>query len=149
MSHARIGELLGQMVKLSGHDVEEILQEQSVTRWRFGDIALSWGLCRPEHIWRAWCEQIGDDAPRINMREIGVDAQATAYLPRSLAMQYQVIPLRMFGDELVLAATESAVQPALRAIPSAIQMKLKFVVADAHEVQEAIERYYPALHAAG
>ncbi len=149
MSHARIGELLGQMVKLSGHDVEEILQEQSVTRWRFGDIALSWGLCRPEHIWRAWCQQIGDNAPRVNMSEIGVDAQATAYLPRSLALQYQVVPLRMIGDDLVLAAADEAIGTALRAVPSLTRMKLKFVVADADEVREAIERYYPALHAAG
>jgi type IV pilus assembly protein PilB len=149
MSHARIGELLGQMVKLSGHDVEEILQEQSVTHSRFGDIALSWGLCRPEHIWRAWCQQIGDATPHVNVREIGVDAQATAYLPRSIARQYQVIPLRMIGHELLLAAAEDTLPAALRDIPSAVHMKRKFVVADAGDVREAIDRYYPPLTAAG
>ena len=35
----RIGELLSQMVPLDGQDVDEILQEQGVTRRRFGEIA--------------------------------------------------------------------------------------------------------------
>src|SRR5439155_6477219 len=57
---ARIGELLSRMVPLSGHDVEEILQEQSATRRRFGEIALAWGLCKPEHVWDAWGQQSTD-----------------------------------------------------------------------------------------
>ena len=58
MNRMRIGELLGQMGKLSGHDIDEILQEQSATGHRFGDIALTWGLVQPEHIWTAWCSQL-------------------------------------------------------------------------------------------
>ena len=54
---ARIGELLSRIVPLSGHDVEEILEEQSANRRKFGEIALAWGLCRPEHVWDAWCQQ--------------------------------------------------------------------------------------------
>ena len=50
-SRARIGELLRKMVPLSRHDIEEILQEQTSTRRRFGDIALAWGLVKPEHVW--------------------------------------------------------------------------------------------------
>ena len=41
---ARFGELLSRLVPLSGHDIEEILQEQSANRRKFGDIALS---CSP------------------------------------------------------------------------------------------------------
>ena len=38
---ARMGELLSRMVPLSGHDVEEILEEQNSNRRKFGEIALS------------------------------------------------------------------------------------------------------------
>jgi type IV pilus assembly protein PilB len=149
MSHARIGELLGRMVKLTGHDVEEILQEQSVTRWRFGDIALSWGLCQPEHIWRAWRQQLGEAHQRVDVRTIGVDAQATAYLSPSLAWQYQVVPLRLIGDELLVAVADQSAERAMRELPSSCELKLKFVLADPEQVREAIEQYYPAMHAAG
>jgi len=149
MSHARIGELLGQMVNLSGHDVEEILQEQSVTRWRFGDIALSWGLCQPEHVWRAWRQQLEGEPRRVDVRSLGIDAQATAHLPRRLARQYQVIPLRLIGDELLLAAADASAPRAMHDLPPALPLKLKFVLADADQVREALDRYYPPLPASG
>src|SRR5438046_1826862 len=82
---ARIGELLSRMVPLSGHDVEEILQEQSATRRRFGEIALAWGLCRPEHVWDAWCQQSENGTETVDLDKIGIDSQAAAMLPAALA----------------------------------------------------------------
>src|SRR2546423_848682 len=58
MCTLRFGEILGRLVNLSGHDVNEILEEQNATHQRFGEIALSWGLCAPEDVWQAWCDQL-------------------------------------------------------------------------------------------
>src|SRR5439155_13147358 len=77
---ARFGELLSRMVPLSGHDVEEILQEQNANRRRFGEIALAWGLCRPEHVWDAWAQQNADGNELVDLEQIGIDAQAAAML---------------------------------------------------------------------
>jgi hypothetical protein len=83
MATKRIGEILSQLVPLSGHDVEEILHEQTVSKTRksFGDIALSMGLCRPEHVTRAWCKQLIDGPPRkIDLDRTGVDTQALSHI---------------------------------------------------------------------
>ena len=54
----RIGELLSRIIPLTDHDVEEILHEQQATNQKFGDIALSLGLCKPEDLLRAWLRQL-------------------------------------------------------------------------------------------
>src|SRR5439155_11209012 len=99
---ARFGELLSRMVPLSGHDVEEILQEQSATRRRFGEIALAWGLCKPEHVWDAWCQQSTDGTETIDLDKVGVDTQAAAMLPAPVARQHHVIPLRVANESILL-----------------------------------------------
>ncbi len=67
MSQARFGEHLSRLVNLSRHDVDEILEEQSSTRHRFGEIALSWGLCTPENVWQAWCDQLLSQVQKVDL----------------------------------------------------------------------------------
>ncbi|MGH7176342.1 MAG: hypothetical protein ACREJC_03080, partial [Tepidisphaeraceae bacterium] len=86
----RIGELLSRLVPLSTHDIDEILHEQSSTRKPFGAIALSMGLCRPEHVWRAWCGQLDDVLPTVDLDTFGVDAQALSFVPAATAAQFSV-----------------------------------------------------------
>src|SRR5262249_32290829 len=107
MGPARIGQLLSKLVKITNHDIEEVLQEQAGSHQRFGDIALAWGLCRPEHVWQAWSEQVSDSLRTIDLDKIGVDTQAIAYLPRELAEHFCAMPIRMFGDTLVVAIDPS------------------------------------------
>ncbi|HEY0009115.1 MAG TPA: hypothetical protein VGB55_10365, partial [Tepidisphaeraceae bacterium] len=54
----RIGQILSRSVPLTEHDLEEILQEQKVTRQRFGDAALALGMVQPKHVWDAWMQQL-------------------------------------------------------------------------------------------
>src|SRR5678815_2393749 len=107
MSHRpRIGELLSRMVPLSCHDVEEILQEQSNNRRKFGEIALAWGLCRPEHVWDAWCQQADSQNHTLDLDKIGVDARAAASIPAEVARQFGVIPIRIAGDCALVAIAD-------------------------------------------
>src|SRR5688500_12737145 len=101
---ARIGELLTRIVPLSGHDVEEILEEQSGNRRKkFGEIALTWGLCRPEHVWDAWCQQASQEGETLDLDTIGVDARAAGLLPGHVARRLLAIPVRVAGDMALVA----------------------------------------------
>src|SRR5688500_5658090 len=101
--HALIGELIGKQVDLSGHDIDEILQEQSSSGRRFGDIALSWGLCQPQHVWRAWAAQCALKGLRVDLASVPVDYQAVTLLPYETASRLCMIPLRSFDDEVIIA----------------------------------------------
>lgn len=143
MSAKRIGEILSNLVPLTGHDIEEILSEQSATRRRFGDIALAMGLCRPEHIWKATSAQL-DEGPRyVDLDTFGIDAQALEHLPAKTARALGVIPLRVTGDTLVVAAHADSLVVAGDVLPVILWQNVKFVIAERAQVEQALSTYYP------
>ncbi|HZL35442.1 MAG TPA: hypothetical protein VFC78_09040 [Tepidisphaeraceae bacterium] len=144
MSRQRFGELLSRFVSLTPHDVSEILEDQTSSRRRFGEIALAFGLCKPQHIWRAWWAQLSGAPDRVDLDAIGIDVQSLSHLPRALAVDYKVMPLRASGEQMVLAAAEGSFLRASEELPRRVRMQLKFVVADARQIERAIQTYYPA-----
>ena len=138
---ARIGELLRKLVPLSRHDVEEILHEQMANPRRFGDIALDWGLCQPEHVWRAWVQQ-AHDSDTVDLEKIGVDSRAAAMLPADVARAHQVIPLRVAGDAMLLATANGAGGHATE-LAALVHRKVIFIRAQAEQLERMIDRYYP------
>ena len=146
---ARIGELLSRMVPLSGHDVEEILQEQTSSRRKFGEIALSWGLCRPEHVWDAWCQQSSQEGETLDLERIGVDARAAALLPAGLARELRAIPVRVAGDVALVAVDRMLSEQSIALLSEALHRRIKIARADAHQLTAMIESYYPPVAQAG
>jgi hypothetical protein len=144
MQRQRIGELLKRLVPLSAHDVEDILHEQRGTPMRFGETAISMGLCQPEHVWRAWCGQGSDEVQRVDLDQVGVDAQAIPLIARDIAMQFGVIPIRVAGDLLVVATSDLCFEEAVVGLPPLLHLKLKFVLAPQQQIQKALATYYPA-----
>lgn len=145
MSRLRIGKVLEQMGKLSGHDIDEILHEQSSpgAKKSFGEIALTWGLCQPEHIWKAWANQLSDGFEKIDLLTTGVDAQAVARLPRELAVRFGAIGVRLLDDELVIAVSDPAHIAVFEHLHETLGTKPRFVLADATQIREMVARYYP------
>lgn len=145
MNSMLFGQCLGRVVTLSAHDVSEILEHQAATRRRFGEIALAWGLCRPRDVWQAWWDQLSrQQAPAVDLAKIGVDAQAAGGISTELAHDFGVIPLRWFGEQLVVATTEHALPRAQSELPRLLGKQVKFVVADAQQLDDALVAYYPA-----
>src|SRR5258708_19391766 len=107
MSRMRIGQVLEQMGKISGHDIDEILHEQSSigARKTFGEIALTWGLCEPEHIWKAWANQLEGNCERVDLNMVGIDSQAWSRLPRELGLRLSPMPVRTSQHSLVTSIT--------------------------------------------
>lgn len=143
MSAKRIGEFLSRLVPLSLHDVEEILSEQRTTNSRFGEVALALGLCRPEHVWRAWIEQLAQSPQHIDLNVFGIDIQAATHIPADVARELRVIPVRAFGDEIVVAVEPAAVQGAASALAAIVNKRTTFASADAAQIARAIDICYP------
>jgi hypothetical protein len=141
------GECLGKVVRLSAHDVSEILEHQAVTRQRFGEIALAWGLCRPQHVWQAWWDQLSRQTPLVDLDRIGVDAQAVGHVPADLAVQFRAVPLRCHHEQLVIATSEHCLARAQAELPALLNKQVQFVTADPAQLDEALVAYYP--HAFG
>lgn len=142
MGQHRFGEFLRRLMPLSQHDIEEILQEQTSSNRRFGEIAMSMGLATPEQVWRAWLEQLEGRTERIKLSDIGIDAQAIGHLPANLAWAKRVVALRCL-DEHLLVAVDAHPEPATRAaLERASGKRVRFVMTDARHLQAALDRYY-------
>jgi hypothetical protein len=142
------GQCLGRVVPISAHDVSEILEHQAATRRRFGEIALSWGLCEPQHVWEAWWAQLSQHTPTVDLTRIGVDAQAVGHVPAELAHRFGVVPLRRVGAQLVIATTEAGLARAASELPKLIDAQVKFVVCDPGQLDDTIAAYYPVFRQA-
>jgi len=140
--HTKMGELLGEMAQISAHDISEILVEQQNNGKRFGDIALSWGLCQPKHVWRAWAQQAAMGQMTVDVLAMGVDTQAVGLLPRDKAEAWGMIPLRTIDNEVVIA-TADVNAASNTAVQETLQRKCRFVLADSQQIQQAINKYYP------
>ena len=138
----RFGEVLSRFVPISRHDVYEILEEQSATRRKFGQIALNWQLCEPQHVWQAWASQLLGRTPRVDLARFGVDSQAAADLPGWVAVALGVVPVRTMDQMLVVAASEKSLPRAAELLTAHTKKPLSFVIADADQVQAAVQRYY-------
>jgi hypothetical protein len=138
----KIGEILGRMVPITDQDVEEILCEQAVTGQKFGEIAISWGLCNSEHVLRAWADQTAGRHERVDLNYIGVDGQAIGALPRELAIYFRAIPIRILSDLLVVAVADENGISTLREFLKKVRAEVRFVLADAGELDEMISTYY-------
>jgi type IV pilus assembly protein PilB len=141
---ARIGELLSQHTNLTSHDVQEILAEQGTNRRPFGQIALQWGLCQPEDLWRAWFDQLSEHSPRVDVSKIGIDARAVNLVPRAVAMRYQAMPMRVFGGQILFAVDHPPEPNLASELGSLVGRTVKFVVADRRQIDDALRTYYTA-----
>jgi Type II secretion system (T2SS), protein E, N-terminal domain len=139
----RIGELLSRIIPLSDHDVEEILHEQSATNQPFGDIALRLGMCKPEHILRAWLRQLEKRTDRVSIEKVGVDAQALVCLDADRARRYIALPVRALDDEMLIAVAHIPDEAALADIENYAKRRVRLVLADEEALTVAINRYYP------
>ncbi len=148
MSSRRIGEILSNLVPLSEHDIEDILSEQSASRKRFGDIALSMGLCRPEHTWQACSTQLDAGPQLIDLDALGIDTQAIEHLPAKTARALEVVPVRVFGDELLIATHAHSLNTAADVLPIILTERIKFVLAEREQIEQALAAYYPRLPSA-
>ena len=143
MQRQRMGELLRNLVPLSTHDVDEILSEQRASQLRFGETAISMGLCRPEHVWRAWCGQNSDQIEHVDLDEVGIDAQATHLVEKETALRFGVIPIRVAGTTLIVATSQLCFEEATVGLPQMLKLNLKFVLAEREQIQRALAVYYP------
>lgn len=138
----QIGQILSQSVPLSDHDLEEILNEQKTTRQRFGDAALALGKARPEQVWEAWLTQVRESP--IDLRRVQPEDAAVAAVPAGLATLYSVVPLRVRGNDLVVAAAGELPDTAIAHITRRTGLRVILARADAAAVDYTLARLYPA-----
>ncbi|HEV8378089.1 MAG TPA: hypothetical protein VGP99_04510 [Tepidisphaeraceae bacterium] len=143
MRRPLIGQVLSRMGKLSSIDIDEILEQQAVNHRRFGEIAVSWGLCEPVDLCEAWCVQFTEGVEAADLASGPVDSRLILSLPAELARQLHIVPLVSIADQMVVAAAQPVDGDQWMAILEATGMDVRFVLAEPQVIEAALDVYYP------
>lgn len=139
MPDVRIGEILCQMGVIDETHIAGILARQRETHQRFGQIAIRMGLATHEQIWEAWARQFAQQEA-IKPEEIGCDTQALQLVPLSTARRLGIVPLRVWGNHLVVAAPPDLPRERLAELGEAINCRIHVCNADRSAIRRHLRR---------
>ena len=137
-----IGQILREMGVLTDRDIAEILDQQRRTGRRFGQIALAWGLATPDQIWTAWSKQLAEHEQYVDIDEVGIDTNAVEHVSGVIARFYRVIPLRLWGDNLVVAVPDNGDHGAIEDLPVLLECRVHSCLCDPDQVDQYLDRVY-------
>jgi hypothetical protein len=142
MSRPLIGQVLARMGKVTPIDIDEILVEQTFSQRRFGEIALTWGLCETADVREAWCDQLhGGD--HIDLSDPQIDPAAVGRLQGHVARRLGVVPLKLIGDVLIVACARPVDAAEMPELVRAAGHDIRFIQANWEELARALDRHYP------
>jgi len=143
MATNRIGAILVEMGVLTEADVQAVLEHQRRTRQKFGQIARAWGLVTDDQLREAWCLQIARYQPSVDPDEIGLDTEAVERVNGEVARYFNVLPLRLWGDHLVVATGElPSERPRLRELDEVVGCKVHFCLCDPEKIDTYLAKVY-------
>ncbi|MBN1490484.1 MAG: hypothetical protein JXA69_11260 [Phycisphaerae bacterium] len=140
MSIPAIGQILRDMGVLIDRDIDEILDEQTRSGQRFGCIAMRWGLATPTQVWEAWARQLTMEMAEADLDELGTDSTAMLRVSPDLVRQYHIWPLRLWGDNLVVATAPDCPEETLQKLAAHLGLTIHQSVAPPDQIERLIRK---------
>jgi type IV pilus assembly protein PilB len=103
MCESLFGEILVEMGLLTDEQVKQVLEVQKTTQQKFGQIVIRLGLATADQVWEAWARQMSYRRRFVEPMEVGIDTAAVLRVTIPTARALRVVPLRLWGDNLVVA----------------------------------------------
>ena len=146
MAYKRLGELLLAAGTLTEEELNRGLKLKEGTRDRLGTVLISNGIITETQLIEAMQMQLGIEF--IDLTRYPIPTELAQALPKNLARQYQVVPVRMVKDELYLAMSDPMNFIAIEEVRKAVHKKIVPMVATAAGVEHAIQILYSNENAA-
>lgn len=146
MAYKRLGELLLAAGTLSEEELQRGLDLQKGTRDRLGTVLISNGIITETQLIEAMQMQLGIEF--IDLTRYPIPTELAQAMPKNLARQHQVVPVRMVKDELYLAMSDPMNFIAIEEVRKAVRKKIVPMVATAAGIDHAIQILYSNENAA-
>ncbi|MBQ6205613.1 MAG: type II secretion system protein GspE, partial [Oscillospiraceae bacterium] len=137
MAYKRLGELLLAAGTLTEEELNRGLALQKGTRDRLGTVLISNGIITETQLIEAMQMQLGIEF--IDLTRYHVPTELAQTIPKNLARQYQVVPVRVDRDEIYLAMSDPMNFFAIEEVRKASKKKVVPMVATAAGVEHAIQ----------
>ena len=140
MAHMRLGELLIAAGTISQEELERGLALQKGSKQRLGAVLINNGIITEDQLIEALQMQLGIEF--IDLTKVNIPIELAQALPKNIAKQYQVVPVRIVKDECYLAMSDPLNFYAIEEVRKAVRKKVVPMVATAAAVERAIMVLY-------
>ena len=138
--YLRLGDLLISAGLLTDEQLEEGLRLQKGTGKRLGTVLQEHGFITETELIEALQMQLGIEF--IDLSKVNIPTELVEAVPKNIAKQYQVVPVRIVRDELYLAMADPLNFYAIEEVRKASRRKVVPMVAITSAVERAIQVLY-------
>jgi type IV pilus assembly protein PilB len=137
-SRRLLGEILLDQGSISQENCAFILDRQSTSSLRFGELCLKEGLIQEEALARALAEQFGTEYR--DLAGLRLDENLLGLLPPDAIYRYHFVPLSIEGDVLVVAMADPTDIVRLDELELVLDMPLRVQVATPADIESILKR---------
>ncbi len=136
----KLGELLLESKKINKLDLETALIEQKKTNKKLGEIFVERGILSEKDIINILSTQLGFS--KVDIAKYPIKTRAVHMIPQSMAKKYNLIPIDIEDDKLVLAMADPLNFYAIDDVKLYTKMEIKIVISLKKEILNLIDRYF-------
>ena len=140
MAHMRLGELLIASGVIDEETLQRGIELQKGTKDRLGKVLIDNGIITENQLIEALQMQLGVEF--VDLTKVNIPTEMAQLLPKSIARQYNIVPLRTVRDELYLAMNDPLNFYAIEEAKKATKYKIHPVVATSAGISHAIQVLY-------
>ena len=140
MAYKRLGELLIDAGVLTEEELNRGIELQKGTKDRLGDVLVKNGIITEDEVIEALTMQLG--IQYVDLTKVNIPTELAQVLPKNIAKQYNVVPVRAVKDELYIAMADPMNFYAIEEVRKAVRKKVVPMVARKSAVERAIQVLY-------
>ncbi len=140
MAYMRLGELLIAAGTITQEELDRGLALQKGTKDRLGDVLIKNQIISEDELIQALQMQLGIEF--IDLTKVNIPTELAQMLPKNIARQYQVVPVRAVKDELYLAMNDPLNFYAIEEVRKAVRRKVVPMVATKVAIERSIQVLY-------
>ena len=138
--YRRLGELLLAAGTITQEQLDHGLALQKEQKGRLGEVLIKNGIITEDQLIEALQMQLGIEY--IDLSKINIPTELAGIVPKNIAKQYQVVPVRIVKDEIYLAMSDPLNFYAIEEVRKAVRKRVVPMVAQAAQVERAIQVLY-------
>lgn len=138
--YLRLGDLLISAGLITQEQLEEGLRLQKGSGKRLGTVLQEQGMITESELIEALQMQLGIEF--IDLSKVNIPTELVQMVPKNIAKQYQVVPVRVARDELYIAMSDPLNFYAIEEVRKAARRKVVPMVAMSSAVERAIQVLY-------
>ncbi len=140
MKKKRLGEILIDNGALTEDKLNAALEAQKKTGERFGEVLLSEGFITKQQLVAALAEELGIEF--IDLSAINLNPGLAKYLPKAVAQQYNMVPVRLDSNMLYVAMEDPLNFRGLEAAKATSRMRVIPMIAYVDAITRALSVMY-------